>query len=156
MTGSYNPSKTSHRALHAIQQELERHPIVTEVRGFTDGEYTQLRATLVPQRWGAERDSATLTVHWFAGETPDARPALEFHYSDEQTDFGWHRHEQDHVGGLRHFQERTGDTRYTYEPHTFHAQNPDNPFGKLCHFFCPSYKMINISPEFTRDIPALR
>lgn len=124
MPGSYDSSAASHRALHAIQRELDRHPIVAEVQGFPDGEYTELRAILVPQRWGTDRDSATLTVYWFAGETPDARPTFEFHYSDEQTDFGWHRHEQDHVDGLGHFQERTGDTGYAHEPHTFHAQNP--------------------------------
>lgn len=124
MAGSYNSSEASHRALRAIQRELERHPVVAAVQGFPDGEYTELRAALVPQRWGAERDSPTLTVHWFAGETPDANPTFEFHYSDEQTDFGWHRHEQDHVDGLGHFQVRTGDTGYRYEPHAFHAQNP--------------------------------
>jgi hypothetical protein len=124
MTGSYNSSEASHRALRAIQQELDRHPIVTDVQGFPDGEFTELRATLVPERWGTERDNATLTVRWFAGETPDASPVFKFHYSDTETDFGWHHHEQDHVDGRGHFQERTGDAGYTYEPYRFHAQNP--------------------------------
>ena len=124
MTGSYNPSDASHRALRAIQQELERHPIVTTVQGFPDGEFTELRANVAPERWGTDRENATVTVHWFAGETPDARPEFAFHYSDEETDFGWHHHEQEHVDGWGHFQERTGGAGYTYESHTFHAQNP--------------------------------
>ena len=124
MADSYNSSEASHRALRAIQQELERHPIVTAVQRFPDGEFTELRADLAVERWGIERDNATVTVHWYAGETPDARPEFEFHYSDEVTDFGWHHHEQEHVDGWGHFQEHTNDSEYTYEPQTFHTQNP--------------------------------
>jgi hypothetical protein len=123
MTGSYDSAEASDRALRAIQHELDRHPVVTAVQGFPDGEFTELRADLAVGRWGIERENATVTVHWFAGETPEACPAFELHYSDERTDFGWHHHEQDHVDGWGHFQER-GDGGYTYEPHTFHAQNP--------------------------------
>lgn len=124
MTGSYDSSDASHRALRAIQQELERHPIVTAVQGFPGGEFTQLRADLAPDRLGTERDNATVTVRWYAGETPDALPEFEFQYRDEETDFGWNHHEQEHVDGLGHFQERAGNAGYTYEPHTLHAQNP--------------------------------
>lgn len=124
MTESYHSSDASHRALRAIQQELERHPIVTDVQGFPEGEFTELRANLAPERWGTGRDNATVTVRWFAGETRDARPEFEFQYSDGQADLGWHHHEQDHVDGWGHFQKRTGDAGYTYEPHTFHTQNP--------------------------------
>jgi len=128
MAASYDSSEASHRALRAIQRALERHPVATAVQGFPDGGFTEIRANLAVERWGIERESATLTVHWFAGATPGARPAFEFHYSDEETDFGWHHHEQEHVDGWGHFQERTGDAGYTYEPHTFHAQNP----AQLC------------------------
>jgi len=121
---SYDPAEVSHRALRAIQQELERHPLVTTVRGFPAGEFTQLIAYLEPERWGTDRESATLTVRWFAGETPDTRPEFSFHYSDGQTDFGWHHHEQEHVDGWGHFQERTNDSGYACEPHTFPSQNP--------------------------------
>ena len=124
MAGSYNSSEHSHRALRAIQQELERHPIMVAVQGFPEAKFTALRATLAPDRWGIERDNATLTVRWFAGETADTCPTFEFHYSDNQTDFGWHHHEQDHVDGWGHFQERTDDAGYTYNLHLFHAQNP--------------------------------
>ena len=124
MTGSYDSSDASHRALRAIKHALERHPIVTDVRGFPDGVFTELRATLAPERLGTERENATVTVRWFAGETPDDDPQFEFHYSDEQTDFGWHYHKQGHVDGQGHFQKRTGDDCYTYEPHVFHGQNP--------------------------------
>ena len=124
MVAPYDSSEASHRALRAIRQALERHPVVTAVQGFPDGGFTEIRADLAVERWGIERESATVTVHWFAGATPDARPAFEFHYSDGETDFGWHHHEQEHVDGWGHFQERTGDAGYRYEPHTFHAQNP--------------------------------
>ena len=124
MVASYDSSEASHRALRTIQRALERHPIVTTTRGFPDGNFTEIRADLAVERWGIERESATVTVRWFAGATPDARPAFEFHYSDEETDFGWHHHEQEHVDGWGHFQKRTGDAGYTYEPHTFHARNP--------------------------------
>lgn len=124
MADSYNSSEASHRALRVIEQELERHPVVSAVQGFPDGEFTELRAALLIERWGIDRENATLTVHWFAGETPAARGEFEFHYSDEETDFGWHHHEQEHVDGWGHFQERIGDANYTYEPQTFHAQNP--------------------------------
>ena len=128
MVTPYDSSEASHRALRAIQRALERHPVATAVQRFPDGGFTEIRANLAVERWGIERESATLTVRWFAGTTPDARPAFEFHYSDGETDFGWHHHEQEHVDGWGHFQERTGDAGYTYEPHTFHARNP----AQLC------------------------
>jgi len=124
MSDSYTSSEASHRSLRAIQQELERHPTVTAVQGFPDGYFTELRADLAVDRWGIDRENATITVRWFAGETQDARPEFKFHYSDEETDFGWHHHEQEHVDGWGHFQERTDDDGYTYESHTFQAQNP--------------------------------
>ena len=124
MSDSYTSSEASHRALRAIQQELERHPTVVAVQGFPDGYFTELRADLAVDRWGIDCENATITVRWFAGATPDARPEFEFHYSDEKTDFGWHYHEQEHVDGCGHFQERTDDGGYIYESHTFHAQNP--------------------------------
>lgn len=122
--GSYDPAEASHRSLRAIQQELERHPIVTTVRGFPAGEFTRLLADVDPERWGTARESATLTVRWFGGETSDARPEFSFHYSDGQTDFGWHHHEQEHVDGWGHFQKRTTGAGYVYEPHSFPPQNP--------------------------------
>ena len=124
MADSYSSSEASHRALRAIRRALERHPVVTAVQGFPDGNFTEIRADLAVERWGIEHGSATLTVHWLAGETPDACPEFEFHYSDGETDFGWHHHEQEHVDGRGHFQERTGNAGYTYESHTFQARNP--------------------------------
>jgi len=122
--GSYEPAEASHRALRAIKTELERHPMVTAVHGFPAGEFTQLVADVEPQRWGVDRENATLTVRWFAGETPAARPKFSFHYSDGQADFGWHHHEQDHVDGWAHYQERINESGYRYEPHEFPSQNP--------------------------------
>jgi hypothetical protein len=123
-SGSYNPAEESHRALRVIQQELERHPIVTTVQGFPSGEFTQLIAHVEPERWETIRENATITVRWFAGGTPDARPEFSLHYSDEQTDFGWHHHEQEHVDGWGHFQERTNDSGYAHESYSFPSQNP--------------------------------
>lgn len=122
--GSYDPAAVSHRALRAIQQELERHPIVTTVQGFPAGEFTQLVAHVDPERWEIDRESATLTIRWFAGETPDARPEFSFHYSDEQTDFRWHHHEQDHVDEWGHFQTQSTASGYAYESHSFPSENP--------------------------------
>lgn len=123
-SGSYDPAEASHQALRGIQQELERHPIVTAVRGFPAGEFTQVLAELETKRWGVNRDSTTLTVRWFGGKSPKARPEFSFHYSDSETDFGWHHHEQEHVDGWGHFQEQTGDSGYSYEAHTFQSDNP--------------------------------
>ena len=122
--GTYDPADASHRALRAIQQELTRHQIVTAVEGFPAGEFTQLLAHVEPERWGVQRETATLTVRWFAGETPGARSAFSFHYSDTQTDFGWHHHEQAHIDGRGHFQERADDSGYSYDAHEFPSLNP--------------------------------
>ncbi len=62
MADPYNSSEASHRALRAIQQELERHPIVTAVQGFPDGEFTELRAALAVERWEIERENATASA----------------------------------------------------------------------------------------------
>lgn len=123
-SGSYDPAEASHRALRSIREELRRHPVVSEVRGFPDGELTEVVAELEPERWGIDRHSATLTVRWFAGEDPSARPEFSFHYSDDEVDFGWHHHEQEHVDGWGHVQERTGESAYAYEPQTFPSHNP--------------------------------
>lgn len=122
--GSYDPADASHRALRAIRRELERHPVVTTVRGFPAGEFTRLIAKVDLNRWGVSRENSTLTIRWFAGETPEARPEFSFHYSDERTDFGWHHHDQDHVDGRGHFQRRTDDARYVYESYVFPSENP--------------------------------
>lgn len=122
---SYDPGETSHRALHGIRQELERHPLVRAAHGFPEGNYTKVVADITTPRIAAETESATLTVHWFAGESTSARPEFSFHYSDDGSDLGWHHHPQDHVDGWGHFQERTeSEPQYTYEPYTFSSHNP--------------------------------
>lgn len=121
----YDPTKASHQALHGIQRELSRHPIVTQVRGFPSGEFTQVVAELDPKRWDVDRSDATLTVRWFTGETPDARPEFSFHYSDEIRDFGWHHEPNPHVDGWGHFQVwNAASNDYCYEPYTFPTDNP--------------------------------
>ena len=121
---SYDSAVASHRALRSIKQELARHPIVVETRGFPAGEFATVVAELATGRWGVDSDNATLTVRWFAGENQDARPEFSFHYNDADRDLGWHYHEQDHIKGRGHFQERTGASAYSYECYTFSSQNP--------------------------------
>lgn len=122
---SYDSAEASHRALRGIQRELERHPLVTTTRGFPSGEYTEVVAQLATEQLDGDAREATLTVSWFAGETPDAEPEFSFHYSDETGDFGWHYHQNPHVDGRGHFQERTAsETAYDYEPYTFSSTNP--------------------------------
>lgn len=123
-SGSYDPAEASHQALRGIQQELERHPIVTGVRGFPSGEFTQVTATIETKRWGINRTDPTLTVRWYGGQSQKAPPVFSFHYSDDETDFGWHHHEQDHVDGRGHFQKRSDGSGYSYEPHDFGSHNP--------------------------------
>ena len=123
--GSYDPGEASHQALRGVQRELERHPGVETVRGFPAGEFTRLVAQLSTTRLDTAGSDPTLTVRWFAGDTPDSDPEFSFHYSDSRGDFGWHHEPNPHVDGWGHFQERTGtETAYSYEPHTFTAENP--------------------------------
>jgi len=127
MAGSsdpYDSAAASHRALRSIKQELERHPIVTETRGFPSGEFAEVVADLAIERWGVNSTNPTLTVRWFAGESQDATPEFSFHYSDAERDLGWHYHDQEHVEGRGHFQERTGTSAYSYEAYSFPSQNP--------------------------------
>lgn len=123
---SYNSREASHRALRSIRQELERHPAVTEVRGFPSGVFTEVVAEVAVERWEIERDGATLTVRWFAGEASESKPEFSFHYSDSETDFGWHHEPNPHVDGWGHFQERSGIDKedYSYETFTFPSEHP--------------------------------
>lgn len=122
---SYDPADASHRALRGIQRELERHPAVATVRGFPSGEYTQVVAHVATARFGIDADDATLTVRWFAGETPGARPEFSFHYSDGTGEVGWHHEPNPHVDGWGHVQERAApEAEYSYDPHTFASKNP--------------------------------
>ena len=123
--GGYDSAEASHRALRGIQRELDRHPVVEAVQGFPDGEFTRLVARLSTTALDCSSGEATLTVRWFAGETPESPPEFSFHYSDSARDFGWHHEPNPHVDGWGHFQERTdADDDYKYEPHTFVTENP--------------------------------
>jgi hypothetical protein len=122
---SYDSAEASHRALRGIQQELERHPTISTVRGFPSGGYTQVVAEVATARLDTAAVDGTLTVRWFAGETPDADPEFSFHYSDDTGDFGWHHEPNPHVDGWGHFQERTdAAATYDYEPYAFASDNP--------------------------------
>lgn len=122
----YDSREASHGALRSIQQELERHPAVTEVRSFPSGAFTEVVAEVAVERWKIGRDRATLTVRWFAGETSESEPEFSFHYSDEETDFGWYHEPNPHVDGWGHFQERSeaDEKDYSYKPFIFPSENP--------------------------------
>jgi len=123
---SHDSREASHGALQSIRQELNRHPTVTEARGFPAGSFTEVVADVAVERWKIQRDGGTLTVRWFAGETSQSDPEFSFHYSDEETDFGWHHEPNPHVDGWGHFQKRseTGGDSYSYESFNFQSKNP--------------------------------
>lgn len=74
---------------------------------------------------GSDGDEATLTVRWFAGDAPDARPDFSFHFSDTRRDIGWHHEPNPHVDGWGHFQTRSdGESADTYEPYSYASTNP--------------------------------
>lgn len=118
---AYDPGEASHRALRAIRQELERHPVVSAAQGFPDGEFTSVVAELDPAAVGVKE--ATLTVRWFAGEQQDADPEFSVHYSGPDADFGWHHEPNPHVDGWGQFQWRQEEA-YSYESYSFGSLSP--------------------------------
>ena len=144
MADSYNSSEASHRALRTIQQALERHPIVTAVQGFPDGNFTEIRADLAVERWGIERGSAALTVHWFAGETPDACPEFEFHYSDGETTLDGITTSKGMStgGGIFRNELVTPDTHTNHIRSKLETQR--NSLGKSCRCFLPNCLLSNV------------
>lgn len=124
--GGYDPGRASHAALLELRRSLERHPAVEEAVGDPPGGFTQLRADLDPPVLGATAESGTLTVRWYAGDSPDARPEYSFHYRDESGfDCGWHHEPNPHVDGWGHYQERvSSDSDYTYEHVTLASDHP--------------------------------
>jgi hypothetical protein len=122
---SYDSADASHRALREIRQELERHPAIATVQGFPSGEFTQVVAQLSTNRLDLDAVDATLTVRWFAGETPDDRPQFSFHLSAGRGDFGWYHEPNPHVDGWGHYQKRSdSDAAYQYEPFEVSSTNP--------------------------------
>ena len=123
----YESAAASHRALHRIRQELERHPAARTAQGFPPETHTAVSAELEELHLDCSTGDATLTVRWFAGETVDARPEFSFHYSDDADgDFGWHHEPNPHVSGWGHFQERESvSSAYAYEPYQFGSLNPN-------------------------------
>lgn len=111
-----------HRILRDIIRELERHPIVTNARGYPPSTFTEVRATVAPERWGYSADQATLRVTWY----PDSRPQFAFHYSDGTGfDCGWHCEPNPHVRQWLHYQEReSAGEEYSDEPISFETDTP--------------------------------
>lgn len=106
-------SNDRHRILREVIEALRRHPVVVDVGGYPPSTFTEVRATLAPNRWGHETESATLRVTW----QPIDPPEFAFHYSEAGFDRGWHREPNPHVDGDAHYQERDGP--YRYEPISF-------------------------------------
>lgn len=84
-----------HRILREVVRELGRHPVVVDVRGHPPSTFTEVRATLAPERWGHDAAEATLRVTW----RPLDPPEFAFHYSEPGFDCGWHREPNPHVDG---------------------------------------------------------
>lgn len=124
--GGYDPGQASHAALLEIRRALGRHPAVLDAYADPPALFTQVRAYLDPRVLGGTSESGSLTVRWYAGESPEASPEFVFHYSeDSRFDCGWHHEPNPHVDGWGHYQERGGrDEEYSYEPVTFGSEIP--------------------------------
>lgn len=122
--GGYDPGEASQAVLLEIRRTLRRHPAVLEAVGDPPVQFTQVRADLDPRRIGGSSESRSLTVRWYAGESPESPPQFAFHYSDESgLDCGWHHEPDPHVEGWAHYQEReSDDEEYSYKPTTFESQ----------------------------------
>lgn len=123
---SYDPAAASHRALREIRQELERHPAVDVAQGFPPDAHATVEATLDPAQLSTAVTEASLTVRWFAGQSPEDPPQFSIHYSDDTGfDCGWHHEPNPHVEGWGHYQERSDpESRYAYEPYRFGSELP--------------------------------
>jgi len=111
-------SNSRHRALRGVIDALRRHPVVTAAKGDPPSTFTEVRATLDPQRWDHDADTATLRVTW----QPLDPPEFAFHYSEDGFDCGWHREPNPHVDGDAHYQERVDSEPYRYEAISFEGE----------------------------------
>lgn len=101
--------------LREVIKALRRHPVVVDVRGYPPSTFTEVHATLVPNRWDHDTASATLRVTWRPVEPPE----FAFHYSEEEFDRGGQHKSNPHVDGYAHYQEQDGDGAYRYEEISF-------------------------------------
>lgn len=124
--GNYDPGEASQTVLLELRRTVERHPAVLQARGDPPGQFTRVQTDLDPHMLGASAEKGTLTIRWYAGETPDDPPEFAFHYSDRSGfDCGWHHEPNPHVEGVAHYQEReTADTEYTYKATSFESDQP--------------------------------
>lgn len=124
--GGYDPGRASHAALLEIRRTLRRHPAVVEAVADPPASFIRVRAELHPRLLGGSSEAGTLTVRWYAGDSPETRPEFVFHYSDVSGfDCGWHHEPNPHVEGWGHYQEREReDGAYTYESVTFGSDIP--------------------------------
>lgn len=116
--GGTSFSNERHRILREVIEALRRHPIVIDVRGHPPSTFTEVRATLAPNRWDHDADSAMLRVTW----QPIEPPEFGFHYSEDGFDCGWHHEPNPHVDGYAHYQEWDGEGTYRYEAISFDGE----------------------------------
>lgn len=109
--GGTSFSNDRHRILREVIEALQRHPIVSDAHGYPPSTFTEVRATLAPNRWGHDTESATLRVTW----QPIEPPELALHDSED----GWHSEPNPHVDGCAHYQERDGEGAYRHESIAF-------------------------------------
>lgn len=124
--GGYDPGRASHNVLLELRRTLERHPAIRVSRGHPPDRFTRVRAEVDPRVLGADAETGTLTIRWYAGEAGNDTPEFSFHYSDDSGfDCGWHHEPNPHVEGWGHFQEReSADERYAYEPVSLGSEHP--------------------------------
>lgn len=120
---AYDSAEASHRALRGIQRELDRHPAVETVRGFPAGEYTQVVAELSTLRLETAASGPTLTVRWFAGDSPDADPSFRFTTATAAVILAGTTN-RTHTSTAGVISRNVPALNYSYEPHTFTAENP--------------------------------
>jgi hypothetical protein len=116
--GGRSFSNDRHRILREVIEALRRHPVVTDVAGYPPSTFTEVRATLAPDRWGHEAAAATLRVTW----QPIEPAEFAFHYSEDGFDCGWHHEPNPHVDGYAHYQERVSESEYRYESISFDGE----------------------------------
>lgn len=124
--GSYDPGEASHAALRELRRTVEKHPAVERAEGFPKGSFTHVEADVVPARLGQDAETATLTIRWFAGETPDGPPQFSVHYSERSGfDCGWHHEPNPYVEGWGYYQERpSSDVEYSYGAVSLEGRTP--------------------------------
>lgn len=142
-----------HHILRQLRQQLEQHPAVDAAWGEPAGSYAEVAATVTPEYFGRDAETATLRLAWHPSPTvaeEDSRPdpadpltagprtqfeaMFKLHYSESGGyDCGFHNEPNPHVEGWFHFQERfTPSEDYDYLACSLDARTPVGALWELC------------------------